>query len=30
MNRVFIQLKRSFAITKKNIRIYYLKGPVII
>ena len=24
------QLKRSFAITKKNIKIYYLKGPVII
>ena len=30
MNRVFTQLKRSFAITKKNIRIYYSKGPVII
>ena len=30
MKRVFTQLKRSFAITKKNIRIYYSKGPVII
>ena len=30
MNRIFIQLKRSFVVTKKNIKIYYLKGPVII
>jgi len=30
MNRILIQVRRSFAVTKKNIRIYYLKGPVII
>lgn len=30
INSIFTQLKRSLAITKKNIKIYYLKGPVII
>ncbi|MBD3189505.1 MAG: ABC transporter permease [Candidatus Heimdallarchaeota archaeon] len=29
-NNFFIQLKRSFAITKKDLRIYYNKGPVVI
>jgi len=30
LTTVLEQIKRSFAIAKKNIRIYYLKGPVII
>jgi ABC-2 type transport system permease protein len=27
---IFTQLKRSFVVTKKNVKIYYLKGPVIV
>jgi ABC-2 type transport system permease protein len=30
MGYIFTQLKRSFAVTKKNIKIYYSKGPVIV
>lgn len=29
-NKFFTQFKRSFAITKKDLRIYYNKGPVVI
>jgi len=30
MSRLMEQFKRSLAIAEKNMRIYYLKGPVII
>ncbi|MEM4245717.1 MAG: ABC transporter permease [Candidatus Bathyarchaeia archaeon] len=30
LNRTFQQLERAFAICKKDIRIYYVKGPVLI
>jgi len=30
MNRLVEQLKRSLAVAEKNIKIYYLKGPVIV
>ncbi|MHA1526854.1 MAG: ABC transporter permease, partial [Promethearchaeota archaeon] len=29
-DKFFTQFKRSFAITKKDLRIYYNKGPVVI
>ena len=29
-DRFFVQIKRSFAITKKDLKIYYNKGPVVI
>lgn len=30
MNEMLSQIKRSFAIARKDMRIFYLKGPVII
>jgi len=30
MGYIFTQLKRSFVITKKNVKVYYSKGPVIV
>ncbi|NHW44822.1 MAG: ABC transporter permease, partial [Candidatus Verstraetearchaeota archaeon] len=30
MSRLVEQLKRSLAVAEKNIKIYYLKGPVIV